>query len=293
MINKYISNVMFIILLTGCSSSLDERYVGTTQHYYRRFNSNDFISNNYYPTNSSECITKGEQFDIRLDSQIFNQSFDGIKENFSEGSFFNFNKIAQDTNEIGIFLTIQELSRDLNTNSLLDSDNEVESRLIYTSFSRKPGQPLNQKNKLVYSGKYNGGDLRFIIQVREFDKENGSGVMNLINIISEEAAKYTQAANPLVGNLLDKIGTATKANLFRDDVIASFDMEFVPCDIYPNKNQVYLSEGQILFLRSSQDDDFDRESGLKWDGEHNILTDKNGKVDKSYTSFYIYRRKSI
>ena len=84
-----------------------------------------------------------------------------------------------------------------------------------------------------------------------------------------------------------------KFNLFRDDVIASFDMEFVPCDIYPNKNQVYFSEGQILFLRSSQDDDFDRESGLKWDGEHNILTDKNGKVDKSYTSFYIYRRKSI
>lgn len=287
---------IFILLLGGCSSSeLDDRYVGTTDHYYRELNSNKFESKNYYSLNSSSCIKKGEQFDIRLDGQVLSQSFDGIKENASEGSFFGFNDASHDTNEIGIFLTVQELNRETDSTKFMLSEaevkkNTIDSRLIYTSYSRKPGQPLNQKNKLVYSSEYSGNDLRFMIEVREFDQENGEGMMEVINILSEEASRYTQAANPIIGSLLDKMGSAAKNGIFKDDVVAAFDMEFVPCGIYKNNDQVYLSEGQVLFLRHSQNEEFKRQNDLTWDNNNNVL---NGGEGRSYTSFYIYRRENI
>lgn len=295
---RLITLLACLLILNGCATTqLDERYVGTTDYHYRKFGKDKFEPNIYYSPDYAECIKKGEQFDIRLDTQIINQSFEGFMENISEGAFLGFSDSSKNTNEIGIFLTVQELNRESQTDKFVAAElsaeqTRIDNRLIYTSFSRKKGQPLNQRNKLVYSGTYSGNDLRFIVEVREFDKENGEGMMEVIKLLSEEASKYTQAANPFVGNILNKLGNAAKNGLFKDDVIASFDMEFVPCGVYKDKQQIYLAQGQILFLRHSQNNDFERQNDLTWDNAKNkpIGGNANGK---SFTSFLIYRRERV
>lgn len=272
-----------------------------TDYHYRQFGKTQFEDNNYYDESKIPCIGEKEAFDIRLDKLVFTDRFDGPMENLSEGAVAGLNEARRDTNEIGLFLTIQEIVRGgTGATRIQEQDtankNQIDNRLIYTSFSRKPGHPINQKNKTVYSGTNLGNDLRFILEVREFDKKNGEGVMDLINLLSDEATKYAQAGTPIIGDVLDKLGNAAKNGLFRDDVIAAYDMEFVPCGVYPNKNQAYLAEGQFLFLRHSQKGAFSRVNPLKWDKEKSVPTkyDATGKKDvpleKSFVSFHVYER---
>ncbi len=282
-------------LLMACSSSqVDDTHVGTTDFHYRDFNKATFEAGSKYKPTQNACINKGDSFDIRLDTQVFHDSFDGVKENFSEGAFWFVGEDKKDTNEIGIFLTVEELTRATDkatfiTEDLKNKQNQINNRLIYTSFSRKKQQPLNQKNKLVYSGIYSGADLRFILEVREFDQENGQGVQEVIDILSTEASKYTQVSNPIVGGILDKLGNATKTGLFKDDIITAFDMEFVPCGAYKaNLEQIFLAEGQIVFLRHSQNAHFNREQALTWDKAKESLS-----TNKAFTSFSIYKRNPL
>lgn len=287
--------ISLLSLLMACSSNqVDDTHVGTTDFHYRDFNKAKFETGSKYKPTQDACINKGDSFDIRLDAQVFHDSFDGVKENFSEGAFWFIGEDKKDTNEIGIFLTVEELTRATDKATFIAEDlqnkqNQINNRLIYTSFSRKKQQPLNQKNKLVYSGIYSGSDLRFILEVREFDQENGQGVQEVIDILSTEASKYTQVSNPIVGGILDKLGNATKTGLFKDDIITAFDMEFVPCGAYKtNLEQIFLAEGQIVFLRHSQNANFSREHALTWDKTKESLS-----TNKAFTSFSIYKRNPL
>jgi hypothetical protein len=283
-----------MFLFVGCAASkgMDDMTVGTTDYHYRAFEQNNtkFEVGNYFKSNTSSCIDINDTFDIRLDTQIFNQDFDGFFENASEGAIAGFNSNAKDTNEIGVFLTIEELARVENNQTEYEN---IQNRLIYTSFPRKKNQPLNQRNKLIYTGKNTGNDLRLILEVREFDAQNGEAIIDLLNLLSNEGSKYLHnTGNKVVGNLVDKFGSIAKKSLFKDDVISYFDMEFVPCGVYQQNKQLYLREGQFVFVRHPQTIDFKRYQNLGWDSNNSTLFYDNNLSKKinSFTSIQIYKR---
>ncbi|HHX8266364.1 TPA: hypothetical protein ACVOYJ_004764 [Vibrio diabolicus] len=292
---RIFSIITFSMVSIGCSSSkLDDTYVGTSDIHYRQLGETNFVSSLHYKKpDKNTCLQKGDHLDIRFDTQVFYSAFEGWAENLSEGSFLGIGDDRNDTNEIGVFLTIEELPRkSASTEAFISEKTEtnstkIQDRMIYSSFSRKSSHPLNMTNKLVYSSKYSGADLLLKIEVREFDKDNGEGVTEVIKLLSEEASKYTQIANPLIGDFLDDMGHAAKNGLYKDDVIAAYEVELVSCGSYSVDKQLYLAEGQLLFLRHSQKSDFQRKKNLVWDEEEHRI---KGNKSNAFTSFWVYKR---
>jgi hypothetical protein len=285
---KTMLSCSLILLLSACSSRVnDETHIGITEHYYRPMNTVNYTKEQYYAPIPSECIRKDDILDIRLDSFGLSKDVDGFFEDVSDGSLFT--PDLKDRNEVAVFVTIKEISKDTDNNVGLDK------RLVFTSSSLKSGVKANVINKLIYSHVYNGNDLEFSIEVLELDLEQGGALIQMLEDISKFATN-TLAINTVVSSdMLNTIGKNISSKYFKNDVVSRLSMQLVPCGSY-GVEQLYLQQGQIAFVRREQVGfKANRFKKLAWDkSEYRpvSLVDKNVGADKypSYVAFSVLKR---
>ena len=249
----YIGIIFILLTILGCVTTEDyQLYTGRTD--FRISNNNNEFQNKFYNGHDTieitePCFSNNDIIDIRLQSVVFNQIFEGKVQRM----------FGNRENELGVFVTIYEreiISSQQNLNDPGNSTNisngAPERRLVYSSFPRESNAPLNQINNLVYQGVYRGGDLHIQIQVVEFDKGENKVLGSVMETLVS-ASKTQYASIPSIySDLLDSLGRSILSSIEKDDLIATFDMEFIPCGSTSSPKQIYLKTGDLVFVRQPQ-----------------------------------------
>ena len=111
-----------------------------------------------------------------------------------------------------------------------------------------------------------GGQVTFDLEIREFDTDNAKETLEFINILTEQSGLAVGTADPAMGALLNKLGSAARTGLFKDDVISAYKATFLPCDGSgtARDKQLYLMAGQIAFVHMPQAENYVRPKNLSW-----------------------------
>lgn len=279
-----------LLCLCSCSSSdYDETYIGSTEHYYRSIYTEHFTTSQQYAPIPSQCFNKNDIIDIRLDSFGLSTDVEGDIEDLTDGSFFN--PQLKNRNEIAVFVTIKEMSKEA------DSVTDLDKRLVFTTSSLDVGVKANVINKLIYSGVYGGNDLEFSIEVLELDQKQGELAVQLLSDISKFATNPLVISNPISAEMLNTIGRNAASKYFRNDVVSRLNLQLVPCGSYQSE-QLYLQQGQIAFVRKDQKGlALTRYKQLNWDKEEYRPISGESHDDRklkypSYFAFSLLKRHS-
>lgn len=294
LIGQLVVSVMVLVLLPGCAgkTDLDSKYVGVSD--YRQYS---IESDNKYAGKKNmrkagdvkNALAKDDLFELTLLDVRFASVIEGVLEEM----------VSQEGNELGVFITLEEIPR-------LKQDGEaggeqrklLDRRLVFSSFSKNSFEKINADNILVYRGKYNGGDLHFVVEVVEFDKESFSVAKDVAKDVYNnfaQSAMGSGAASEVVSKIIDTVGSKIYSFVTRDDLILSRSFRLVPVGHAVNTatEQFYLNEGHILVSRVSRESDYAYKD-INWD-KVNVLSEsveKNeyvGNESISYVLLQLYK----
>ncbi len=255
--NKRILPFMFLsIFASGCATNTEyQYYTGTTD--YRITSSNSTFAEKFYETPTSTCLNAGDTFDIRLQHVVFNQIFESKLQK----------SLGDNESELGVFLSVSEspaiasdsqAATQSTAGSDKDSTKSQNRRLVYTSYPREKHALLNQINSLIYKGKYQGGDLQLELEIVEFDKKESQLLKEVLTtLVAAGKEAYSPTIPAQYSNLLDKLGQSLISASGRGDLIATFKMDFLSCGSTTEEKQIFLSTGDLVFVRQPQSVPFD------------------------------------
>ncbi|MFZ2890510.1 hypothetical protein [Sulfuricurvum sp.] len=232
--------------LTNTSSGYDD-HAGVTKIYYDdRNESNKTLINPFEKDKNLSCdINVNETYEIRLQNAQFNQIFEYFK--------WKQNKYA-------IFLTLEERINDYN-NTDKNTTVQVQRRLVYLAdYGRKADKPLNLSNKLIFRDRYKGGDIYFKLEVVEIDSADMETYRQIFEPLLEAAKGITQIAsamNTQYTQLLNVMGNALYQHLKKDDLILTYETEFLKRGTVDDNQSIYgqnyFTWGEYYLVRDSQD----------------------------------------
>lgn len=250
---KLLSLICLSVFILGCATNTEyQYYTGTTD--YRIKPGSESFAEKFYPTSQSTCLNKGDTFDIRLQQAVFNQIFESQLQK----------SLGDKESELGVFLTVIEnpsiaVEAQDGTPKASGKKNDEETstaqnrRLVYTSYPREKNALLNQINSLIYKGKYQGGDLHLELQIVEFDKKESQLLKEVLaTLVAAGKEAYSPAIPSQYSNLIDKLGQSLLSATGKDDLIATFEMDFLACGSTTEEKQIFLSTGDLVFVRQPQ-----------------------------------------
>lgn len=216
-------------------------YTGVTKIYYYDDSKNALINPFDKDKMPSRYLDENDSYEIRLQNIQFNQAFELFSSSKSQ-------------NEYAVFLTIGE--RNMADNNLKVM---ADRRLIYSAdYGRQKNIPLNLSNKLIFRDKYHGGDIYFKLEVVEMDSDKlekyrqlFEPLLNAVKTVSSVAS----AVNSQYTQLLDAMGKALYQQLKKDDLILTYETEFLRHGTVENNGSVgqnYFSWGEYYLVRDSQ-----------------------------------------
>ncbi len=252
-----LGGILILPTLNGCTLLTDEKYDHYSGRTDYRYTSDNRIDNStakgfrskFFTENeqSLECIKPGELVDIRLQTVIIDQI---IESRYKK-------RLGDKENELGIFISLKETP----LSQVKDKAEEqkvlnIEDKLVYASTPRQKNNNINAVNLLAHRWEYKGGDVTLTLKVLEFDSSEFQKLHPILETLAEKAAgEFASLINEKYTQLIHDLGKALLSGYGRDDLITYYKMDFLGCNTLRNtQNQIHFSEGDIVFLRHSQND---------------------------------------
>lgn len=239
---------LLAVLSQSVFGGVYDDYAGITKIYYfdDSNESNKTLINPFEKDKTlSRDINETDFYEIRLQNLQFNQTFEWLSKYF-------FKEKRQ--NEYAIFLTLEE--RNISDNNVSIKANR---RLVYAAdYGRRKDVPLNLSNKLIFRDKYSGGDIYFKLEVVEMDSDTIEKYRQIFEPLLSAAKTITNVAsvvNSQYTQLLDAMGNALYQHLKKDDLILTYETEFLKYGTVENNGTVgqnYFSWGEYYLVRDSQ-----------------------------------------
>ena len=279
--------VMVSMFLAACGSmnDMDTRYVGVSDYsqYSLKSGASQYESTKKMRKEQEveNALIKGDLFELSLLDVRFASVIEGVLQEM----------VSDKGNELGVFVTLEELPRlDKEGKPVCESRTLLDKRLVFSSFSRGAFENTNSDNVLIYRGMYNGGDLRLLVEVVEFDKEAFTVAKDVAKEVYDSFANKAMGEGnipSIVSQLIDTVGGKIYSYVTRDDLILSRSFRLVPTGHALNSDteQFYLTEGHILISRVSRESPLAYEN-ITWD-KINVLSESVEGVKDKYISYVL------